>query len=46
MTALSLAIQMAIFMCIGFFAKKSRIVDDRFSASLAALSSILFFRVP
>ena len=36
MTALSLAIQMAIFMCIGFFAKKSRIVDDRFSASLAA----------
>ena len=36
MTALSLAIQMAIFMCIGFFAKKGRIVDDRFSASLAA----------
>ncbi len=35
MTAFTLAIQMAIFMTIGFAARKKRIVEDRFSTSLA-----------
>jgi len=37
MIAVNLALMMAIYVCIGFFAKRRRIVDDRFSASLAAL---------
>lgn len=36
MTALSLAVQMAILMFIGFFARKKRIVEEKFSASLAS----------
>lgn len=37
MIALSLAIEMAILMFIGFFARKKRIVEEKFSASLASL---------
>jgi len=35
MTAFSLAIEMAIFLFIGFWARKQRIVEEKFSASLA-----------
>lgn len=36
MTAFSLAVQMAIFLFIGFWARKQRIVEEKFSGSLAA----------
>jgi len=36
MIALSLAVQMAILMFIGFFARKKRIVEEKFSTSLAS----------
>jgi len=36
MTALYLAVQMAILMFIGFFARKKRIVEEKFSTSLAS----------
>lgn len=36
MTALNLAIEMAILIFIGFFARRRRIVDERFSTSLAS----------
>lgn len=37
MIAVNLALMMAIYVAIGFFARKKRIVEERFSASLAAL---------
>jgi len=36
MTALSLAVQMALLMLVGFFARKKRIVEEKFSSSLAS----------
>lgn len=37
MIAVNLALMMAIYVGIGYFARKKRIVEERFSASLAAL---------
>jgi predicted permease len=37
MIAVNLALMMAIYVGIGFFARKQRIVEERFSSSLAAL---------
>lgn len=36
MTALALAVEMAILLFIGFFARKKRIVEEKFSTSLAS----------